>query len=130
MYASCVKHSRLLSEKASLGILMRKFNRQRQSDGGSRPRFERRDSGSRSSSRSRDSGSLELYDVVCAECGKRTQVPFKPRNGKPVLCRECFGGSDNSHDSERRERRPGTQPGDLSLIHAKLDKIMRALKIE
>jgi len=28
--------------------------------------------------------------VVCAECGARTTVPFKPRNGKPVLCHVCF----------------------------------------
>lgn len=32
----------------------------------------------------------ELHDAVCTECGKETQVPFKPTAGKPVLCRECF----------------------------------------
>ena len=31
-------------------------------------------------------------EVVCAECGKNTTVPFKPTQGKPVLCRECFKG--------------------------------------
>jgi CxxC-x17-CxxC domain-containing protein len=30
------------------------------------------------------------FDVVCAECGKKTTVPFKPSQGKPVLCRECY----------------------------------------
>jgi CxxC-x17-CxxC domain-containing protein len=32
------------------------------------------------------------FDVVCADCGKDTTVPFKPTQGKPVLCRECFKG--------------------------------------
>ncbi|MCD4771362.1 hypothetical protein K8R30_03020 [archaeon] len=31
------------------------------------------------------------FNVVCAECGKATTVPFKPtQGGKPVLCRDCF----------------------------------------
>ena len=28
--------------------------------------------------------------AVCANCGKDTMVPFKPTQGRPVLCRECF----------------------------------------
>jgi CxxC-x17-CxxC domain-containing protein len=28
--------------------------------------------------------------VICAECGSETTVPFAPRYGRPVLCRECF----------------------------------------
>jgi CxxC-x17-CxxC domain-containing protein len=31
-----------------------------------------------------------LYDVVCAECGVATQVPFEPRSDRPVYCRDCF----------------------------------------
>jgi CxxC-x17-CxxC domain-containing protein len=31
-----------------------------------------------------------LFAAVCSECGKETQVPFKPTAGKPVYCRECF----------------------------------------
>ena len=27
---------------------------------------------------------------ICAECGKETEVPFEPRNEKPVYCRDCF----------------------------------------
>ncbi len=32
----------------------------------------------------------ELFDTVCSECGCETKVPFKPTEGKPVYCRECF----------------------------------------
>jgi CxxC-x17-CxxC domain-containing protein len=26
----------------------------------------------------------------CSACGKETTVPFKPNQGRPVFCRECF----------------------------------------
>lgn len=32
----------------------------------------------------------ETFTVNCSECGRETQVPFKPVQGKPVYCRECF----------------------------------------
>lgn len=32
----------------------------------------------------------EMYDAVCAECGKPCKVPFKPRNDRPVYCSDCF----------------------------------------
>ncbi len=32
----------------------------------------------------------QMYDVVCANCGKPTQVPFQPRDDRPVYCRDCF----------------------------------------
>ncbi len=28
--------------------------------------------------------------TVCSQCGKETTVPFKPTQGRPVFCRECF----------------------------------------
>jgi CxxC-x17-CxxC domain-containing protein len=32
----------------------------------------------------------EMYDAVCANCGKPCKVPFKPTEGRPVYCSECF----------------------------------------
>lgn len=32
----------------------------------------------------------------CSTCGKETTVPFKPTQGRPVLCRECFQGKRTS----------------------------------
>jgi CxxC-x17-CxxC domain-containing protein len=26
----------------------------------------------------------------CSQCGKETTVPFKPTQGRPVFCKECF----------------------------------------
>lgn len=28
--------------------------------------------------------------VTCSECGNYTTVPFKPTQGRPVMCRACF----------------------------------------
>ena len=32
----------------------------------------------------------ESTEVVCAECGALTTVPFKPTKDRPVYCRDCF----------------------------------------
>ena len=32
----------------------------------------------------------KMFTVTCAECGKETEVPFEPKNERPVYCRECF----------------------------------------
>ncbi len=28
--------------------------------------------------------------ATCSACGKETTVPFKPSQGRPVYCRDCF----------------------------------------
>jgi len=28
--------------------------------------------------------------TICTQCGKETTVPFKPTQGRPIYCRECF----------------------------------------
>ena len=35
-------------------------------------------------------GQREMHDVTCADCGKETQVPFKPDGSRPVYCRDCY----------------------------------------
>ena len=32
----------------------------------------------------------QMTKVTCADCGKETEVPFQPRNDRPVYCRDCF----------------------------------------
>lgn len=38
----------------------------------------------------RFSGPREMHDTTCSDCGKETQVPFKPTEGRPVYCKDCF----------------------------------------
>jgi len=40
--------------------------------------------------RSYNSAPRQMYPVVCATCGKDTQVPFQPRGEKPVYCSDCY----------------------------------------
>ena len=35
------------------------------------------------------SGRAETH-TVCSQCGRETTVPFKPTQGRPVFCRDCF----------------------------------------
>ena len=32
----------------------------------------------------------EMHKINCSDCGEEAEVPFKPTEGKPVYCRECF----------------------------------------
>lgn len=32
----------------------------------------------------------EMTSVICADCGTETEVPFQPRNGRPVYCDDCY----------------------------------------
>ena len=36
------------------------------------------------------SGTRQMYDAVCAGCGKPCKVPFEPRTDRPVYCSDCF----------------------------------------
>ena len=31
-----------------------------------------------------------MHPAVCAECGKETEVPFRPTGDRPVYCWDCF----------------------------------------
>lgn len=43
----------------------------------------------------------EMYPVVCASCGRETQVPFQPRQGRPVYCSDCYARTRPSTGSRR-----------------------------
>ncbi len=38
----------------------------------------------------RSSGPREMFSATCSSCGKEARVPFRPTNGKPVYCSDCF----------------------------------------
>jgi len=35
-------------------------------------------------------GPREMHKAKCSECKKDCEVPFKPTEGKPVYCKECY----------------------------------------
>jgi CxxC-x17-CxxC domain-containing protein len=32
----------------------------------------------------------QMYPAVCASCGKDCQIPFEPREERPVYCSDCY----------------------------------------
>ena len=35
-------------------------------------------------------GARQMYPAKCAECGNDCEVPFEPKEDRPVFCRSCF----------------------------------------
>lgn len=35
-------------------------------------------------------GPREMHKAICSDCKKDCEVPFKPIDGKPVYCKECY----------------------------------------
>jgi CxxC-x17-CxxC domain-containing protein len=53
--------------------------------GGNRPRF---------------NGPREMHKITCSECGQEAEVPFKPIEGRPVYCKDCFAKKKDSGESK------------------------------
>jgi len=32
----------------------------------------------------------KMWKIVCSKCGKDAEVPFEPREGSDVFCKECY----------------------------------------
>jgi CxxC-x17-CxxC domain-containing protein len=86
-------------------------------------------------------GDRPMFKAICSNCGDQCEVPFRPTNGKPVYCSNCFekmgnGGHTDAPKFDRpRMDRPrfeaprGDQSnGQLEAISAKLDKILKLLE--
>jgi len=92
----------------------------------------------------RDWAKPAMHPATCAECGSRCEVPFKPIEGRPVFCTNCFkrderpeprrfGGNTEPRPEPRpfafeNKRQDSDQTKDqLHAISAKLDTIIRTL---
>lgn len=61
----------------------------------------------------------EMHKAVCSKCKKDCEVPFKPTEGKDVLCQDCFrenrpprrsfGGRDGGRRNFGNRDRPPRQ---------------------
>ena len=94
-------------------------------------RFDKGDSGGRFGKRdferpNRNSEQRMMHEATCDKCGNKCEVPFKPTSGKPVYCSDCF--RKNEYSESRDKSNPSS--GELEQINLKLDKILKALKIE
>lgn len=62
--------------------------------------------------RSFNQGPREMHKATCTECKKECEVPFKPTEGKPVFCKECYFKKKDSGFTPRAPRQE--QPQDDS----------------
>ena len=102
----------------------RRFNRSGGRDSG---RFGGRESGRfdrRNSNRSRGSEDRAMHEAICDKCGSECEIPFKPTEGKPVYCSDCFKKRGSSESPE--SRKPSRDKFDQ--INRKLDKILTILE--
>jgi CxxC-x17-CxxC domain-containing protein len=47
-----------------------------------------------------DRGDREMFKAQCSDCKQECEVPFKPSDGRPVYCRDCY----QKHRPPRRDR--------------------------
>jgi|SRR3989344_5257575 len=66
-----------------------------------------------------------VHEAICDRCGNRCELPFKPTGIKPVYCSSCH--KKNEYIEARNQHKPSS--GELEQINIKLDKILKALKI-
>ena len=41
----------------------------------------------------------QLFVAECGQCKKLTEVPFRPRDDRPVLCSDCYGEQRNRNEA-------------------------------
>ena len=52
-------------------------------------------------------GPRQMTKITCSECGNEGEVPFKPRNGAPVFCRDCFAKQKGGSHGPRNDAPAG-----------------------
>lgn len=115
--------------------------RAQEGGGDSRPS----DSRSFGNARSED---RQMFDAVCANCGKNCQVPFRPSPGRDIFCSDCFekndqparafgsanGRQETSGSFSRDSRSPRAETPNykeqLDALNTKMDKILKLLSHE
>ncbi len=112
-----------------MGDFDRNFDRKRsgRSRGRDSGRFDRGRSG-RFGGRGRDRRSErhEMHSAICDKCGKDCEVPFKPTEGKPIYCNDCF--KDKSREAGSRSESGKQSNENFDQINKKLDKILKILE--
>lgn len=108
------------------------FNRDRNNRGGDRGGFRSRPSFGRPRFGGRgDRGPVEMHDAICDNCGKSCTVPFRPTQGKPVYCSNCFENRSSDSRPERSDPRGVEEPKfeeQFNALNSKLDAILKLLE--
>ena len=98
--------------------------------GGDRVGFDRGDGdrgGYGNRGRDRRTERHEMHEAVCDKCGKDCEVPFRPTEGKPIYCDDCFKSKSREAGSRSEFGKPINNDMHEQII-SKLDKILRLLE--
>lgn len=97
----------LISLERKIDTLIRESSK----NTGSSDQSPRRSFRDRNFSKPRDNfGERSFTQVTCAACKKDCEIPFKPRDDRPVYCKECFSkrkDGDSFSGSSFKGRRNG-----------------------
>lgn len=82
----------------------------------------------------------QMFQAICASCGKTCEVPFRPTGEKPVYCNDCFHNNKSAQNNNYNSRDNKTKSGNevyerqsdgfkkqFEQLNAKLDKIVLLL---
>jgi len=56
----------------------------------------------------------KLYDEVCWECGRKTQINFKPDGERPIFCKDCLAKRQKAPSVDNRRARPAFRERNLN----------------
>ena len=51
----------------------------------------------------RSFGPRDMHKAVCSSCKQECEVPFKPIEGRPVFCKDCFLKSKGKESAPKKE---------------------------
>jgi len=104
------------------------FGRRDRDEGRGSDRGRDRDrGGGRDRGRDRRSERHEMHSAICDKCGKDCEVPFKPTQGKPIYCDDCFKDKSREVGSRSEFGKPINNENN-DQINKKLDKILKILE--
>lgn len=66
--------------------------------------------------------SRPMYAVICFDCKKNTEIPFKPSGDRPVYCKECFAkrkAGNAPKVSKPKPAAPVIQPAATVVVQSK-----------
>ncbi len=95
-----------------------------------------------------DNRPTTFHKAICSKCGKPCEVPFRPVNGKPIFCRDCFVKTGDIAADGRagdrfprkdfhsnRDSSPRAEGGSnsevlkqLEIMNAKLERLIKAVE--
>ncbi|MBU4314820.1 hypothetical protein KJ673_00240 [Patescibacteria group bacterium] len=72
-----------------------------------------------------------MHKATCTDCGRACEVPFRPTGSKPVLCSDCFKGSDSRSSGRQDRGRDFSRPrfDDKRMYEAVCDKCHKTCEV-